>query len=111
MKSHRTEEPVTVAAVQSAAERLLEQRAAMEKQYREKCSQVERHIGGLLQTLRQRLGAGLKNIAGDGCPALSRLSELLNGLRRWTPDTLHAVLGRLAALEREKQQTTKGPLK
>ncbi len=95
---------ITVAAVQSAAEQLLERRAALDQRYREKCAQVERHIGGLLQALRQKLGARLKHLSGDECPALTRLSELLNGLHRWTPETLHSVLGRLAALERQKQQ-------
>lgn len=98
---------ITVAAVQSAAERLLGQREAMKRQYRERCEQLERTIGGLLEALRHKLGAGLKNIAGDGCPAQSHLSGLLNGEHRWTPETLRAVLGRLAALEREKQQTPK----
>lgn len=98
---------ITVAAVKSAAEQLLERRTALDQQHREKCAQVERHIGWLLQALRQKLGARLKHLSGDDCPALSRLSELLNGLHRWTPGTLHAVLGRLAAMEREKQQQRK----
>lgn len=101
------ERDITVADVQSVVTRLLQRRDAMEKQYREKCSQVERHIGGLLQALRQKLGARLKHLSGDDCPALTRLSELLNGLRRWTPDTLHAVLARLAAMERGQQQQRK----
>lgn len=98
---------ITVADVQGAVVRLLRRREAMKQQYREKCEELERTIGGLLEALRHKLGAGLKNISGDGCPAMSHLSGLLNGEHRWTPDTLHAVLGRLAALEREKQQQEK----
>lgn len=95
---------ITVAAVECAVRRLLDQRETMQRQYRERCAQLERTIGRLLEALRHKLGAGLKHLSGGGCPAQSHLSGLLNGEHRWTPVTLRAVLGRLAALEEQQQQ-------
>ncbi len=101
------EREITVADVQSAVTHLLQRRDAMKRQYRERCKVSDRAIGGLLQALRHKLGAGLKHLAGEGGPSLSHVSALLNGNHRWTPGALTAVLARLAVLEQEQQQQRK----